>query len=1025
MTRSTVARLALTLTLGIPVTVVALEVPAAHAQQPAAAPAPTVDLVLPTTPLADGKTALAMHVVAVDANGAPITGLKGKPTVSSGAATELSELGGGVYRFNWTPARYGGNGKATVGLKVKVGGKTSVERSWTVALAAPSPTKATLSATPTRLTMGVEPSGGLAVKIDGVSGRNADLQFRASTGRIDNVTALGEGSYQAMFVAPEVAPGAAPTPPHLAIVTATDRRDPNAYAGATAIPMVSRIAYPFTGLRAGASAIVKLGGREYPPVPVDGNGNARVTIDVAPGAGLATIVQVMPDGARTETPYNLQVPERARWALFPLPAGVPADGRTKVAVRAFVATPDGRPDTAALVKFEATAGTFEPPKHVGDGVYVAMYTPPASNGSAEATLSVSLADRPTFYPDASTLKLLPARVQRLTLGAEPAELAAGATGFKVYAKALGAGDLGLGGRQVNFLAAGATLKEVKDLKNGDYSATFATQGMGTVQVAATLATPESGNPVARVLVLPTERKASTTTPGSLPVRVVAVDAFGYAVPNVAVTLRVASGDGSLPASVTTSADGTALVELSTGRKPGIVNIEATAGDVVGYGGVLQLENASAINVPVSGDALGTSLVADWQGSVPLLRIKRVGADDTITGQMLSTSGDGVRPAKILASTEPAQAVPGAQVTVKVQLLDASGRGVAGQSVDFIPSVGTISGFQDLGSGNYAAKLTLPANAALGDAKVAVATSDGAMTTVVKFPIAKGDANAWGGGATFGAAGAPTGPSNTTGPATTPVPPTVPTPVPAPNPVVVAPPAPSPSSEGIGRFTLAGSFAAYSFDQSPLSTATVLFPYNLDVAASSPGFDTDLALNVPGVAWASVEGGFGMNRYTLDPRPLCDKLGRPCDSADVVSDWISTARALGVGRYAFESAGNRYWLAGKAGWSRSDVQAYKVVGDVIELDQLGVNALAIGPSMGADIGDLVLDATFLEHLAGGTTPWNSEFGANVGYRVAEQFIVGAGYRYNARTVTVSNGNGDPVGDLGDALHAGRIHVGVEF
>jgi hypothetical protein len=485
-----------------------------------------------------------------------------------------------------------------------------------------------------------------------------------------------------------------------------------------------------------------------------------------------------------------------------------------------------------------------------------------------------------------------------------------------------------------------------------------------------------------------------------------------------------SGEGSVPATVTTGADGTVVTTLTTGRAAGVIGIEAVAGDVVGHGNVLQLPGAPAPTpLPTSGDAATAALVQDWSAGVALLRVTREGAADVVSGPMVAAEGVAGAPTKIVAASEPSQAVPGAVVTLKVQLSDAAGRGVAGQTLDFIPSVGTVSGFQDAGGGSYVARLALPPTAPLGEVKVAVATGDGAMTTVLRVPVVKGTVSAWDGGGAFGVAPT-TGASTATGtvpPVVTPVVPPVVTP-----PVVSAPVAPSgsPGAKWL-RASLSGNFGGYEFGQAPLSTTTVLFPHTFDINALSPGFEGSVVAFVPGLPYVGGEVTGGLMAYSLDPQPLCEKLGRPCASAGSVDDLIGDVRVLGVGRYPFQVGANRYWVGAKAGWSRSDVQAYKVVGEAIELDQLGVNALAVGPVVGAEFGSLLFDAGFLEHLAGGSTPWNTEVSINGAYRFGGMFLAGAGFRYNARMIEVSNADSQPVGELSDSLATGRITLGVEL
>jgi hypothetical protein len=112
-----------------------------------------------------------------------------------------------------------------------------------------------------------------------------------------------------------------------------------------------------------------------------------------------------------------------------------------------------------------------------------------------------------------------------------------------------------------------------------------------------------------------------------------------------------------------------------------------------------------------------------------------------------------------------------------------------------------------------------------------------------------------------------------------------------------------------------------------------------------------------------------------------------------------------------------------------VQAYKVVDNAIELDQLAISSLAIGPEVGVEVGkNLFFHAYFLEHLAGFTTPFNTEFGVDGGYAFGDGTglapFVSAAYDFSARKVAVENSGGDSVGEISDSQHAVTISVGIQ-
>lgn len=181
-----------------------------------------------------------------------------------------------------------------------------------------------------------------------------------------------------------------------------DLRDPsNAYAS-YALQLVGRTNYPVQVAPAGR-AIIKIGERDYGPVQADASGLAAVPILVPPGVSVATLLSISPGGALTESRLNLKVPETKRVAWFPAPAE--ARGAGPIQVQALVVTPDGKPDEAAAPKFRASHGQISAVRYKGNGIYAAIWTPPAVTAPLAASLVVSLGS--AVQEDALGIRLLP------------------------------------------------------------------------------------------------------------------------------------------------------------------------------------------------------------------------------------------------------------------------------------------------------------------------------------------------------------------------------------------------------------------------------------------------------------------------------------------------------------------------------------------------------------------------------------------------------------------------------------------
>lgn len=1031
-----------------------LLVPAtAHAQSaPVFEGQGVIELIPPSGLVGDGATSADLYVVAVAADGKPIAGLKGKPTPSGGTAGDLVEVGGGVYKFSFLPPRLEARGAVTFTLKTRLPSKEPLNRTWTVPVE-PSPRhQVTVAANPGQLTLNQDKNASVSISLrggDAAAMNAAELRASVSSGSVDNLTNLGNGQYSALFTTPSVGY------PHVALITVADRKDPTHTYGATAIPLVGKADFPVT-VAPNAKVMLKVAGREFGPIQADAQGRARVPIIVPPGATGATKVQITADNKVSEEPIDLKIPEGRRVALIPTSTAIPSDARMQVPLRVFVVTPDGKPDENAQVVMNATAGVVGPARHEGGGIYVVPYTPPTGNVSTQATVSVSLANGSTVQTDSMTLALVPTRPTKVTLSPEPTMLAAGADGFKVHTRVMGPDGTGLGQRTITFTANGAKLKEIKDLRNGDYLATFSTIGNGPAEVSAVVSSSATGNPLYRVLLIPNRDRVPNDGLSVVAFTVVTVDEYGYPVPNVPVNLRLVSGDGSVPSTTTTGPDGVAQVYYTAGRKNTLVTAEATSGSRVAAASVFQVASGVTLpSIPLSGQAAPVTLRNEWAGSLASARIEREGmtgavvtpsapvavgaarpgsGEPAVTGPTAPTtatpvSGSATAASRLGLVAEPASVAPGGSTTLKITLTDDAGRGVAGQSLDFLTSAGTVGAVTDLGGGAYTAVLSVPAGTA-GEVKISVATRDGTVSTFARLPV--GQQAMWSGSSSA----TPFATSATSTPTTA----TLPT---GGQPTTVAPmgttdttPPASTTTATVTRtdagerpwlrFRVGAQVGSYQYDSTPLSQEGALFPTPLGIGSVAPGFQANLRMWSPGFAYAGVDVGVGTSTYSIDPAPLCAELGRPCDGAAAQTDWVNRAHAWLLGRYPFEVGANRYWLGARVGYAVADLQAIQVSGDELLLPQLPVNGLALGVEVGADVGTkLFLGAGFTETLAGGSTPWDTAFDAEVGYAFLDNVYASLAYNLSLRNISVLDAGNEKIGEIADASNAGVLSVGVQF
>lgn len=996
------------------------------------------ELVPPTGIVGDGATASDLYILALAADGLPLTGIKGKPVATGGTAGDITEVGGGLYRFSFTAAKVDQRGTASLTLKTKIG-KDSVTKTWNVSVAPPKSHTLAIAANPARMTLGQDRTATISINLAGGDRQGlqgVDLKVIASAGTVENLTNLGGGQFTALFTAPAV------NFPHVAILTVVDRRDPTHTYGSLAIPLVGKVEYPVT-VAPGARVVMKIGDQQFGPIQSDAQGRARVPILVPPGATVATVTQIAADGKSTDSSLDLKVPEARRVSIFPSNTAIPSDGRINVPVRVLVTTPDGKADGNAQVALTATAGAISAAKHEGNGVYVAMFTPPYGNAPTQATIAANVNNSP-LQSDSLAVNLVPVRAAKVELTAEPASLPASADGFKIFTKVTGPDGAGLGNRGVTFSANGARLKgDVKDLRNGDYQALFSTTGNGPVELTATVSAAVTGNPLNRVLLVPTRARLPGDGLSSNMITVATVDEFGYPVPNVEVSLRLTAGDGAVPATAKTGSDGMAQVYYTAGRNGSMVSVEGSSGDLMASTSFMQVPDALPVpRLPVSGPKAEADLIAEWGHALGASRIERDGMSGAIVPVVAPVTTASVgHPTKAGMTSDPATVSAGGSVKLKVNISDEAGKGVGGQGLDFLVSAGSVGPVTDLGGGSYEATLSLPTTAS-GEVKVSVATRDGSVSSFMRIPIGGAEA-AWSAANPFTTTPDPYAVQQPAPqPVAQPVPPPQPVAQPVPPPQPVAQPVPqpvttttvnkTPPAQGDHAWFRARAgymIGSYTYTEAPLTQATVLYPKPFTIGAAGQGYQVQARAFLPMFKYVGADVDVHGSNYSIDPIGLCAGIDRPCASQAPVADWYTTTRAVVVGRYPFEVGSSEFHVGLRAGVSESDVQVFTVIQDAINLDQLALVGFAAGAELGADLKfgqqNVFFLTHFTENLAGGTTPYNHEFGAELGWAFLNPLFVSASYDLSIRTAEVQNDKGAVVGQIDDSLHGGTLALGVQF
>lgn len=953
----------------------------AHAQ-----PAPGVRTILPVPPAAvDGETEVVVHALLFADDGTPVVGAKLKAVSSSGRSSDVEDLGGGLYRVAVTPGVVVKPSTVTVTLKGRADVVGAVDLSRTFDVVPGGGGRVQVTTNLTQLTLGqdgqatvsfVFPTGGAA----GAAPSANDVLVRASSGEVTAVTPMGNGRFTARYEPPAV------NYPHLAILTAVDRRDPQRVFGTAVVRLLGKVDYPVTA-PSGANVVLRVGGREFGPVSVGASGQASVPIVVPPGISAAS--QVTANGGDVqETMIDLRVPSTQRLALFAVPPTLPSDDAVQLPVRVAVYKADGSPDPAAEgLVLAVTAGTVTTPTHVGDGVYEAMFTPPDGRVEVTATLQATLGN--AEQSDAVELRLTPAMPASISLTTDPEQLAAGSSVLDVFASLRDAEGNGLDGRDLDLRAIGATGRgKVVDLGGGDYRQGLDAPGPGSVRVQAIARAARSDNALARVLIVPMSNEVGPDEDALF--AVISADAFGYPVPSVDVSLSAPDG-GEVAPTVSTDANGLAVVSVAPGGASPVRTLRGEAGGIAGVGAAVVGGSGLAL-LPPSGDAATRQALGMWRGAVATRLVPRDGASGVVAGP----SGP---PAAVEVQAAPPSIAPGGSTTVTVTVRDAAGAPVEGATVEVFATAGAVPGpVTSLGRGKYQATVTAPAGLAQ-DVKINVVANDGAAVAVFQLPL----------GTATGLWGAATAP------------PAEPAPAPAADDPTPATDKPARERPFL-RVRASGLFSGYSYEQAPSDNPGPLFPrslgwgYDRGAGAVPFGLDTSVRLIVPKLPYLGVQGGFRWSRYAVES-PEFDA---------VINDNVYLARVALVGRYPFEIGREELSIGARVGFRWDDFISFRGCTDPgcdVTYEPVGLPGLDVGGEIGAEFWKMYALVGVTGGFAYGTIPYALNLDVNLGVNITRWFLVDVGLGYTNRNAEVEGADsGEIRGTLRDRQVLGTVGIG---
>lgn len=979
--------------------------------------------VLPASDLVgDGATESTLHLVALDASGKPVEGLKAKTSATAGDTGELTDLGNGLYRFTYVPPAVSVPGTATVTVKGRGADKQPFEVSRTVLVLPASAGSVAITANPASMVLGKDTEATLSFQLPaGVGEISADdLLVRVSSGEVVNLTSMGKGKFIGRYVPAKV------NYPHLALVTAADRRDPSRIVGAVAIPLNGKVDYPVQAAP-GASVLLEVGGREFGPVVVGSDGKARVPITVPPGASQASLVEVS-DSGTARKPLDLKVPETRRIQIFPPPAGVPADSQVSVPVRLAVVTSSGQPDVSARPDLTVTAGALSEVAHEGNGIYRATFTPPDARVATAATLQATLPGS-NVQSDGAEFTLVPALPGKVSVTAEPERLAAQATALKLFVRVEGADGAGLSGRPLRIQTAGARVKgDPTDLKGGDYRVDLsADEGTNVVAQVAAAGMP-TANALRNVVLLPASSVLPTGSGQSTSVLVITTDAFGYPIANVSVELSVLSGGGSLPTKVTTDRYGIGEVVYVAGDAPGLATLQARAGGFSNQVGIVQGLPSGPL-LPVGGTTADVAMHAAWRASVARLTVSRDGAADAIATARSEAPAGSV--ARLAVTVEPAKIAPGGKASVRVRATNKDGMGVSGLALDMLATGGGRFGtLRSSGDGVYEAELRVP-NDASGTIKVSALADGGALIGVAEVQVtAEDEVSPWSEGDAWS--------SDAAGPAATPVQ------APDGEPVASTPAEPAPiapgkekkarSGKGIATqdperpwFRARGSavFSSYNYRQTPGEVPGDLLDTELAWGAGrgSPaapiGGEAQVRLFLPMFSYIGVHADFRGTRYAVGSSTFSER----------AQDSLLAVRLDAVARVPITVGSDMVHIGARLGFRWDDFISFRGCSDagcLVEYGPVGVAGLDTGIEFGAEFWKMYTVIAASGGFAYGSVPYAITAEANLGWNITKNVFIDAGFTYIGRRAELRGADSGLIrGEIADRQLMGTVGAGFSF
>lgn len=435
------------------------------------------------------------------------------------------------------------------------------------------------------------------------------VRMAASVGTVGPVTRNLDGSWTATYTPPAKTAG-----PVSAVITAADATAPREVLGAAAVSL-KQVARQTFSVEPGSMNLVVVDGKQLGPLPATADGKVTFELELHPAWSAIRLQSVLASGQRTDELVPVDVGAPPQVAFIPLDGALRVPAETTQRVPLLVTRPDGSGWNAAHLDGLAATGVGAPVlEDRGDGWYDLVVQVPRDPGPF--TVNV------TMGPTTTVLKAeAVAGAPQVTVFATPAQITADTKAIEVTARVKDSRGVALPKQALTVeVGGGRKVGALQDKGDGTYIQKLELNaGARLVDVAVAPAFQASSGTPARLLVWAGAQGVVAGTE-AIPVWVVAEDAWGLPVANVAVTLGVVLGDGSLPVSVNTGKGGIGVARYQAGPKPGPVLLRAEVAGLVASSSLWQVNPAAPV---APGGLVGASVAAieHWQGAAPVLVVR--------------------------------------------------------------------------------------------------------------------------------------------------------------------------------------------------------------------------------------------------------------------------------------------------------------------------------------------------------------------------------------------------------------------